>query len=52
MPDWKEMYLTLLRDTERALTILKTSQQKCEEMYLREDPPPLHLLPRQEDDPT
>lgn len=32
MPDWKEMYLTLLRDTERAMRILEASQQKCAEM--------------------
>lgn len=52
MPDWKEMYLTLLWDTERAMRILEASQQKCEEMYLQEDLPPVQLLPRQEDAPT
>ena len=44
MPDWKEMYLTLMRDTERAIRILEEAQQKCEELYLRDEPPALTLL--------
>lgn len=38
MPDWKEMYLTLIRDTEKAIRILEESQRKCEELYLKDDP--------------
>ena len=34
MLDYKEMYLTLFRATERAINILIAAQQKCEEMYL------------------
>ena len=32
--DYKEMYLTMVRETERAINILITAQQKCEEIYL------------------
>lgn len=34
MPDYKEMYLTLIRASEEALDILIAAQRKCEEMYL------------------
>lgn len=46
MPDWKAMYLSLMRDTEKAIRILEEGQQKCEEMYLRDTGPTLHVLPR------
>jgi hypothetical protein len=36
MPDYKEMYLTMMRETEKAINILIEAQRKCEEMYLRE----------------
>ena len=53
MPDWKEMYLHLARETERALRILTEAQQTCEELYLRSDEPDLRLIvpnrPGQED---
>lgn len=39
MPDWKEMYLHLMRETERAVHILTEAQQGCEELYLRSDGP-------------
>ena len=35
MPDWKEMYLHLMRETERSVRILTEAQQTCEELYLR-----------------
>jgi hypothetical protein len=35
MVDWKEMYLSLMRDTDRAIRVLEKSQEKCEEMLLR-----------------
>ena len=44
MADWKEMYLTLMRDTERAIRILTEAQRVCEELYLREEDPPIRLL--------
>ena len=34
MPDYKEMYLTMMRETERAIRILIDAQQRCEELYL------------------
>ena len=39
MPDWKEMYLHLMRETERAVRILTEAQQACEDLYLRSDGP-------------
>ena len=34
MPDYKEMYLHLMRETEAAIRILVKAQQDCEELYL------------------
>ena len=34
MPDYKEMYLKLARETEKAIRILTDAQQECEELYL------------------
>ena len=34
MPDYKEMYLTMVRATEKAINILIEAQQKYEEMYI------------------
>ena len=46
LADWKEMYLTLMRDTETAVRILIAAQKKCEELYLETEEPPLVLLPK------
>ena len=32
--DYKEMYLTMMRASEKAIRILIEAQQKCEELYL------------------
>lgn len=45
MPDWKEMYLTLMRSTEQAVRVLTEAQQKCEELYIEAEEPALVLLP-------
>ena len=45
MPDWKAMYLPLMRDTEKAIRILEEGQQKCEEMYLQDTGSTLRILP-------
>lgn len=45
MPDWKEMYLSLMRDTERAIRILEEAQLRCEEMYVQDPGPVLRVLP-------
>ena len=46
MPDWKAMYLSLMRDTEKAIRILEEGQRKCEELYLQDEGPHLQILPR------
>lgn len=45
MPDWKEMYLTLFRETEKAINILIEAQRRCEEMYIDAPGPEIKLLP-------
>lgn len=37
MPDYKEMYLTMVRAAEQAQKILIEAQQKCEELYISAD---------------
>ena len=51
MPDYKEMYLTMVRETEKAVRLLEPSlniliaaQQNCEEMYINSSEPVIHLL--------
>ena len=51
MPDYKEMYLTMVRAREDAINMLdKTidtlivAQQKCEELYLASPGPELTIL--------
>ena len=39
MPDYKEMYLKMVRATEKAIRILVEAQQECEELYLQEEEP-------------
>lgn len=34
MPDYKEMYLTMVRASEKAIDTLVEAQRKCEELYL------------------
>ena len=34
MPDYQEMYLTMMREAERAMEILISAQRKCEELYI------------------
>ena len=45
MPNYQEMYLHLMRETEKAIRILVKAQQDCEELYLREDGPALRIFP-------
>ena len=37
--NYKEMYLTMMRASEKAIRILIEAQQACEEMYLSAEPP-------------
>lgn len=48
MPDWKEMYLALFRETEKAINILVDAQQHCEEMYINSPEPEISLLPKKD----
>ena len=46
MPNYKEMYLKMVRASERAINILIEAQQECEEMYL--SGPELMVFPDKE----
>ena len=37
MPDYKEMYLIMMRAAEQAQNVLIEAQRKCEEMYVEAD---------------
>ena len=37
MPNYKEMYTTLFRETTKAISILQSAQQKTEEIYISDD---------------
>lgn len=52
MPDYKEMYLHLMRETEKATRIMIKAQQDCEEMLLASPGPELIVLDREETDHT
>lgn len=45
MPDYKEMYLTLFRASEEAISTLIAAQRKCEELYCSAPDLGLTLLP-------
>lgn len=49
MPDYKEMYLTMMRTSEEAIRILVAAQQQCEEAYISANDTPLELFPKQPD---
>jgi hypothetical protein len=55
MPDYKEMYMTLFRETTKAITILQKAQQKTEEIYISDDSPdkliPISFCNETEDKP-
>ena len=34
MPNYKEMYLKMVRASEKAINVLIEAQQECEEMYV------------------
>lgn len=37
MPDYKEMYLNMVRASEKAINILIAAQQECEEIYISDE---------------
>lgn len=50
MPDYKKMYLHIVRETERAINILIDAQRACEEMYLSAPEPEITLFPKKEEE--
>lgn len=44
LPDYKEMYLTMVRASEDAMNILIEAQRKCEEMYISKEVPSADFL--------
>lgn len=48
MPDYKEMYVHLMRETEKAIQILIHAQRDCEEMYINASEPKLTALGRED----
>lgn len=44
MPDYKEMYYTLFRATEKAMKILEDAQLECEELYISSPEPEIRCL--------
>lgn len=45
MADYKKMYLTMVRETEKAIQILIQAQRTCEELYLQDEGPVLVAFP-------
>jgi hypothetical protein len=37
MADMKKMYLSMMQNTDKAIRILEQGQEKCEEMFLRDE---------------
>ena len=58
MPDYKEMYLTMVRYSERAQRLsaeaadLIEAQRLCEEMYISAPEPEIILLPPRNEEET
>ena len=44
MPDYKEMYLKMFRASEKALNIIITARQECEELYIENSLPELKIV--------
>lgn len=38
MPNYKQMYFTMLHATEQAMDILIQAQKECEELFISEEP--------------
>lgn len=47
---YKELYLHLFRETEKAIRILQKAQADCEELFLQQEPTVLTLLPQEKPD--
>lgn len=44
MPDYKKMYLTLVKATEEAVDLLVAAQRECEELYISSEELQITLL--------
>lgn len=44
MPDYKEMYLTMMRETERAINTLVDAQRRCEELFMDSPEPEIRVI--------
>lgn len=49
MADYKELYLKMVRETEKAIQILIEAQRDCEELYLQDEGPVLRVLPKRKE---
>lgn len=49
MSDYKEMYLTMIRETERAINILIDAQRQCEELYISSPEPDIRVIDTEND---
>ena len=45
MPDYKKMYLTMMRASNHAVNLLIAAQRECEEHYISSPEPELIILP-------
>ncbi len=53
MPDYKQMYIKMAQEAEKAIRILIAAQQDCENLYLSEEnPEPVLLRPREDSECT
>lgn len=48
MADYKEMYLHLIRETDKAIELLIQAQRDCEEMYVSAPEAKLTILEQEE----
>lgn len=44
MLDYREIYLIMARETERAINILIEAQKRCEELYINAEDPKITLI--------
>lgn len=56
MPDYKELYFMMVRETEKAIRTLIQVQRTCEELYIQDEGSVLRVFPDRtekngEDDP-
>lgn len=45
MPDYKEMYLTMIKASEQAISVLIDAQRQAEEIYIATPVPDIAVLP-------